>query len=181
MNWDEILKRHGPAAWQVAYRILGNRSDADECYQEAMLNAVRLSRNEPVYNWSALLKRLASARAIDRLRQRYRHDKDHEEGRPVETISANESSPSSSMEMEELQCQLRHCLTLISTEQAQVFCLCCLEEWSYQEASEQLGITSQAVGVLLHRARSRLKELLLSHTSYAEKYAQPHNIKESQS
>ena len=39
-NWREILGRDGPAAWRTAFRILGNRADADECFQEACLAAL---------------------------------------------------------------------------------------------------------------------------------------------
>ena len=38
-DWREILSRDGPAAWRTAYRLLGNRADADECFQEACMAA----------------------------------------------------------------------------------------------------------------------------------------------
>ena len=44
--------------------------------------------------------------------------------------------------------------------QAEVFCLHVLEGWEHAEIAKQMQITSDAVGVLLHRARSRLRELL---------------------
>jgi DNA-directed RNA polymerase specialized sigma24 family protein len=33
-------------------------------------------------------------------------------------------------------------------------------EWSYQQIADQLGISSNAVGVILHRTRQKLQELL---------------------
>jgi len=65
-DWDEILTRDGPAVWRTAYRIVGNRADADECVQEAFLHALEISRRKPVQHWCALLQRLAAARAVDR-------------------------------------------------------------------------------------------------------------------
>jgi DNA-directed RNA polymerase specialized sigma24 family protein len=41
-----------------------------------------------------------------------------------------------------------------------VFTLFCLEGWTYQEISEHLDASIDAVGVMLHRARGRLKVLL---------------------
>jgi RNA polymerase sigma-70 factor, ECF subfamily len=29
-DWDEILTRDRPAVWRTAYRIVGNRADADD-------------------------------------------------------------------------------------------------------------------------------------------------------
>src|ERR1700728_1553610 len=72
-DWQEILSREGDAVWQTAYRYLGNRADADECFQEAFLAAFEFSRRQEVMNWRALLKRLVAARAVDRLRRRHHH------------------------------------------------------------------------------------------------------------
>jgi DNA-directed RNA polymerase specialized sigma24 family protein len=41
-----------------------------------------------------------------------------------------------------------------------VFCLVCIEELSYREVAEQLGLTVNHVGVLLNRARAKLSEKL---------------------
>ena len=164
MNWETILNRDGPGAWRVAYRILGNRTDADDCLQEAMLGAVRLSQREPVANWAALLKRLAAARAVDRLRQRYRTDYRGSRDVVLDELQGPLSDPSTPLETAELQSRLRHSLARLSEDQAQAFCLCCLEEWTYKEAAEHLGMSVQAVGVLVHRARQKLKQLLQSET-----------------
>src|SRR5580765_6378326 len=71
-DWDEILKRDGPSAWKTAWRVLGNRADADECFQDACLAAFEYSRTQEVRNWRALLQRMANAKAVDRLRLRIR-------------------------------------------------------------------------------------------------------------
>src|SRR5690349_16263924 len=71
-DWQEILTRDGRAVWQAAYRVLGNRADADECFQEAFLAALEFSRRKDVRNWRALLQRVVTARAVDRLRRRRR-------------------------------------------------------------------------------------------------------------
>ena len=160
MNWNTILRLDGPGAWRVAYRILGNRSDADDCLQETLLSAVRLAKDEPVYNWSALLKRLAAARAIDRLRIRYRQSRREQGGVQLDELQGIREEPSHSLEMDELQTRLRECLAQISSDQAEAFCLCCLEEWSYKEAATHFGLSVQAIGVLVHRARQKLRQLM---------------------
>jgi RNA polymerase sigma-70 factor, ECF subfamily len=53
-DWQEILSRDGGAVWQTAYRYVGNRADADECFQEAFLAAFELSRRQEIQNWRAL-------------------------------------------------------------------------------------------------------------------------------
>jgi RNA polymerase sigma-70 factor (ECF subfamily) len=158
-DWQDILSRDGPAVWHTAYRYLGNRADADECFQEAFLAAFEFSRRQEVQNWRALLKRLAAARAVDRLRRR-RHQAGRREAPDWETLPDQSPSPHQSAEDAELSERLRLALALIPPRQAEVFCLHCLEGFSYQEVAGQLAITVDAVGVLLHRARNRLRELL---------------------
>jgi RNA polymerase sigma-70 factor (ECF subfamily) len=157
-DWQEILSREGPAAWRAAYRITGNRADADECLQEAFLGALEYARRARVRHWGALLRRLATARAVDRVRERRRRP-----GGPVpdwDSLQAPDAPGSRDLEDAELADRLRSALARISPRQAEVFCLHCLEDFSYEEIAQQLAVSVAAVGVHLHRARERLRELL---------------------
>ena len=161
-DWPEILEGEGKAVWQTVYRILGNRADADECFQEAFLAAWEVSRRESVQNWRALLLRLAAARAVDRLRQRRRRAS-REQPANLEAVAGHEASPSQSALETELSERLRTALARLAPKQAEIFCLHCLEGWSYQEVADELTISVNSVGVLLHRARTRLRRLLDSY------------------
>src|SRR4051812_36199547 len=63
-DWQEILSRDAKVVWQTAYRLLGNRDDADECLQEAFLAALEVSRREDVRHWRAPLPPTAAAPAV---------------------------------------------------------------------------------------------------------------------
>jgi RNA polymerase sigma-70 factor, ECF subfamily len=160
MDWEMILKRDGPPAWRAAYRILGNSADTDECFQEAVMNALEIAKKGTVGNWRALLQRLITARAIDRLRQRYRLRSRIADGANLDDLPGTPCDPSRGIDEAELQSQLRIALIQIPANQAQAFCLCCLEGWTYRECGDQLSLTSQAVGVLIQRARKKLQTLL---------------------
>ena len=56
--------------------------------------------------------------------------------------------------------QMRGLVRVIHPRQAEVFCLFYLEGWSYPEIATHLAISTDVVGVWLHRARHRLRELL---------------------
>src|SRR5689334_13187694 len=100
-DWQEILRRDGPAVWQTAYRLLNNPADADECFQEAFLAALEVSRRETVRNWRALLQRLAAVRAVDRLRERCRR-RAREQTADWDTLPGTAPSPSQVAEEAEL-------------------------------------------------------------------------------
>jgi len=158
-DWQDLMNRDGKAVWQTAYRLLGNRADADECFQDAFLAALEVSRREEVQHWGALLRRLAAARALDRLRQRYRHHA----GAWVadwDALPGPARGPSEAAQDSELSEQLRAALASLPPKQAEVFSLHHLEGFSYQETALHLAISVDSVGVLLHRARHRLRQLL---------------------
>lgn len=161
MDWKSILERDGPTVWRAAYRLLGNAADADDCLQEAAIDAVEVARREPVLNWRALLTRLVSARAMDQLRRRGRNPaRDKLDDQSL--VAADRPDPGQNAHLLELKNQLRGALTRLSPEQAAAFCLCALEGWSYAEAAEHLKTPASTVGVLVHRARQHLRELLKS-------------------
>ena len=42
-DWEAIIREHGPAVWQTAYRLVNDRADADDCMQETFVAAVGLA------------------------------------------------------------------------------------------------------------------------------------------
>ena len=159
-DWDRILREHAQAVWRTAYRLLGNSQDAEECLQEVFLSVWQLSCREPIRNWSGVLKRLATARALDRLRLRMRHIDENGSPASLETLASSAPGPDRLAEENELAERLRLALAELSPGQAEVFCLCCLEDMKYREAAEVMGIEPNAAAVLLHRARKSLREML---------------------
>ena len=166
IDWEGILRNDGPAVWRTAQRLLGNHADADECFQEAFVSALQLAQQngEPVRNWRALLVRLATARAVDRLRQRIgRAAHEIDDGRVARLPDDDPNSqPGDRAQQAELSARLRDALTHLPPKQADAFCLHCLEGWSYREVAEQLDESVDHVGVLIHRARAALRERIAS-------------------
>jgi RNA polymerase sigma-70 factor (ECF subfamily) len=162
IDWSQIVQQHGPMVWTTVYRLLHHDADAADCFQRTFLAALQLAKAESVRHWPALLRRLATARALDMLRQRRRSLRlQHLIGDSA--TSPRACQPGQAAQANELAAQLRQALGELDDLQAQVFCLACLDGCSYEEIAGQLGITVNHVGVLLHRARSNLQQRLRSH------------------
>ncbi len=149
--------------WHTVRRLLINEADAADCFQRTFVSALELSRKEPISNWQPLLKRLATVRAIDALRQRQRRNDRHEPFPDEGRIDTRAADPHQRAETSELTEQLRAALSQLDPRQSEIFCLACLEDMSYHEIAEQLGLTVNHVGVLLNRARTSLRERLQAH------------------
>jgi RNA polymerase sigma-70 factor, ECF subfamily len=160
-DWKTIVDQHSQLVWATVFRLVGNHADASDCLQETFLDAVKAARKEPVRDWSALLRHLATARALDLLRVRCRNRSRTDAMADPALLIGREPGPEQMAEADELAERLRAALVQLPRNQAEVFCLNCLESLTYSEIGERLQMTTSAVGVLLHRARGRLRELLM--------------------
>jgi DNA-directed RNA polymerase specialized sigma24 family protein len=83
IDWGAILAEYGSTVWRTVYRLLDHHDDALDCYQETFLAAFRFAHAQTIADWPAFLVKLATRRAIDRLRQRYRFGADQGSGSGV--------------------------------------------------------------------------------------------------
>jgi len=160
IDWQIIIKEHGSAVWQTAYRLLGNDADAADCFQETFVSALEFCRRQRVRNFSALLTRLATARAIDQLRRRFRRSRSETVPADWAALESTNPCPAQQAQYKELTDGLRESLSKLPHQEAQAFCLRYLNDMSYQQIANELGIKANAAGVLLHRARAKLRESL---------------------
>jgi RNA polymerase sigma-70 factor (ECF subfamily) len=159
-DWQSIVEQHGALVWQTAYRLLADESDTADCFQETFLAALELSRRQPVRNIAALLTRLATMRAIDRLRQRMRRNKRQSDIEDQPDLAAERADPLSQVQGRELAEQLAESLSRLPEQEAGVFCLRYLNGMSYRQIAREMNIKTTNAGVILHRARTKLRYLL---------------------
>ncbi len=159
-DWQSIVDHHGGSVWRTAYRLLGDREEAADRWQETFLAVLELSRRQRIRNWRAALTRICTCRAVDQLRRRLRNRSRHTELPDMASVVSPNPGPVAQAQAAELSERLRLALVSLPAQQAEVFCLRCMSEMSYRDIARQLGIKTSAVGVLLHRARLRLRNLL---------------------
>jgi RNA polymerase sigma-70 factor (ECF subfamily) len=180
-DWSHIVEEHGPMVWRTAYRLVSNSTDASDCFQRAFLSALELERTQAIGNWPGLLLRLVTARALECLRQRRRAAPRNAALTEAAVIDHRAIGPVQAAQARELAGHLGDALAELDPQQAQVFCLACLDGQSYQEIADDLGLTVNHVGVLLHRARSFLQRRLEAHapSPFAQRLSRefPHDAK----
>lgn len=160
VDWELVVRKHGPAVWYSAYRLLGNEADAADCFQETFVCALEVSRRQRVRHFPALLVGIATSRAINRLRQRKRQPRCRTDPGGLANAPAADPGPREAAQQHELAGKLRDALGRLGQQEAEVFCLRCLNNMSYRKIAGQLGIKTSTAGVLLHRARNKLQGIL---------------------
>ena len=156
---EAIVDAHSDAVWRTVYRLVNHYDDARDCYQETFLAAVRLAGDESVRNWRPTLLAIATRRALDRLRARYR-DRESLAALALNQAPAVAGSPSTESEREELRELVRRALTTLASQQAEAFWLRHLEELDVEEVAAQMAIEPGHVRVLVHRAAARIRAIL---------------------
>jgi RNA polymerase sigma-70 factor, ECF subfamily len=151
---DQLVRDHGPLVYGTAWRILGHAADAEDVVQEVFLEAYRL-RTSRVRSWPGFLRRLATCRALDRLRQR-------KPMAPLDGLSTVEpaAGPEADAMGRELAEQLRAAVARLPRWEGEVFSLRYLDDLTPQQIADTLQISPGAVAVALHKARARLEMLL---------------------
>jgi RNA polymerase sigma-70 factor, ECF subfamily len=160
-DWQQIVREHSPEIWKTVYRLVGNQHDAADCVQETFLAAMRQANPRPIANWKAFLHKIATARALDCLRKRYRTSVRHE----ITSADWNSffdlrSDPQRQAQVSELVQKLLQSLPELPAQQAQAFSLRYLSELEYGKIAECMEINPNSVGALLHRARESLQKML---------------------
>ena len=159
VDWSQIVEEHGPYVWRTAYRLLSNREEANDCYQETFLSALQYSRRQQVTSWPGLLKRIATSKSLDRLRKRYR-----DRTEPLENsaeIAADGQSPDGRMQHEEWMQTFRQAVADLPDRYGEVFCLSELERLSHHEIALQFETNKRQVATWLYRAKQKLQQLLV--------------------
>lgn len=155
---QQFCDRYGPLVWQCAYRVLANNADALDCTQDVLWELWKrgssAGHSEPLVRW------LATRRAIDALRRRERARQRTEPEGDVSAVCSTDPGPPDNASHGELMEALRAGVAELPSQQAEAFWMHCVEEVSQADIAQQLKISPNAVGVLVHRARKRLQQRL---------------------
>lgn len=156
---ESLFREHHDRVFRAAYRITGSVVDAEDVLQTIFL---RLSRRQGGINLdpspASYLHRAAINAALDLLRQRNRA-----ESIPLDdvapTLTGNpQLNPEAQRKNNELRACLRRAVARLSEKSAEMFALKYFEGYDNTEIAERMGTSAMVVGVLLHRARTRVKK-----------------------
>jgi len=164
--FDEIVRRYQGRVYSVAYRLTGNREDALDVAQEALLKTYRkIDAWQPMGSFLPWLLRLTSNQAIDFIRRRKRqHHERLEESFMTESEHAAVEPASMNTDQRvragEIDTRVRAALVVLSKTQRTVFVLRHFEGLQLTEIAETLGCTVGSVKVHLFRALKKLQREL---------------------
>ena len=159
-----LVEKYSDGAYNLAFRISGDREEAREIAQDSFVRAyVQLNRFRGDAAFSSWLYRIVYNNAISYLRKRNRHADD-----PEQYLNALEDA-TRSFEEEEYEGNKKNAVKwamnqLIPLDRT-IVTLYYHEGQSLEEIGMVTGIKKDNVKIRLHRARRKMRDLLLKHFS----------------
>jgi RNA polymerase sigma-70 factor, ECF subfamily len=166
-----LVERHSHSVFRLAYRMTGNRHDAEEVVQEAFLRAYqKLEQFESRANFGTWVYRIAANYSIDRMRQRQKEesrrqtpnaeDLDGMEDDPLNRVPDAAPSPERLTQSVELKIQMEQALAALTNAERTAFVMRHWEGCGIEEIAEVLKSNSSAAKNTVFRAVQKLRRAL---------------------
>lgn len=162
-SWEEIVEQHSARVFRLAYRLTGNRHDAEDLTQDVFVRVFRALPTFTPGNFEAWIHRITTNLFLDgaRRRQRIRFDAlDPEAG---ERLPDPAAGPEEHYHLTNLDGDVRAALLALRPEFRAAVVLADIEGLPYEEVATALGIKLGTVRSRIHRGRAQLREQLAHH------------------
>lgn len=155
---EGLFREHSDRIFRAAYRITGTVVDAEDVVQTIFLRLARRTDGatlEP--NPASYLHRAAVNASLDLLRQRSRSQSVPLDDM-AELMAHSSLSPEAQHRSRELRAIIQKAIGELGEKTAEMFTLRYFEGYDNHEIADMLGTSQVLVGVLLHRARTRMRK-----------------------
>jgi RNA polymerase sigma-70 factor (ECF subfamily) len=156
---ETLFRTHHGRVFRTAQRITGSAADAEDVLQNVFL---RLIKGQESYDLSqnpeAYLSRAAINASLDLLRSRTRSKSVGLEDVDSESLTSRFRSPEAEHADRELQTLVRQAVARLGKTAGEMFVLRYYEGYDNQEIAGLLKTSPLVVGVVLHRARTKLRK-----------------------
>jgi RNA polymerase sigma-70 factor (ECF subfamily) len=160
--FGELVLRYERDVFNLTYRMLGNRGEAEDAAQETFLRAyANLDRYDPARSFKTWLLSIASNHCIDRIRRRRLTWLSLEEPLPPHpALTSDTPGPEEATLDAERSAAVQALLEDLSPDYRVAVVLRYWYDYSYAEIAEMLGTTESAIKSRLFRARQALAQQL---------------------
>ncbi|POX40971.1 RNA polymerase sigma factor SigM [Streptomyces sp. Ru73] len=160
--FGEIVRRHRDRLWAVALRTLGDREEAADAVQDALVSAYRAAHTfrgqSAVTTW---LHRITVNACLDRARKAAsRRTSPVAETERLEQLIEPHESAAVPAERQDLHRELLSALRTLPAEQRAALVLVDMQGYPVAEAAEVLGVPTGTVKSRCARGRARLLPML---------------------
>jgi RNA polymerase sigma-70 factor, ECF subfamily len=156
---ETLFRAHHDRVFRTAHRITGSPADAEDVLQTVFLRLVKgQGTHDLSENAEAYLSRAAINASLDLMRSRVRAKSVELSEADSEALESKFQSPEAEHADRELQMLIRQAVARLGKTAGEMFVLRYYEGYDNQEIAKMLETSQMVVGVVLHRARTRLRK-----------------------
>ena len=157
--FGQLIDRHASSIVNLAYRMVGNRAEAEDLAQEAFLTAFKaLSTFRADSKFSTWLYRIAANKCKDWLRAKRPgqgpYDVDADE--VLDLYVAEERTPEQLLSQQQVGQELEQAIQRLPPLYREAFVLKHVEGLSYEEMEEILGVSGDTLKMRVYKGRLQL-------------------------
>ena len=176
-TWDEIVEQHSDRVFRLAYRLTGDRHDAEDLTQEVFVRVFRSLDTYTPGTFEGWIHRITTNLFLDgaRRKQRIRFDALSEER--ASRLVSRTPEPETAYADQTFDDDVERALATLPPDFRAAVVLCDVEGLAYEEIAEIMGAKLGTVRSRIHRGRAMLRRAL-AHRAPAdgrERYAGPHD------
>ncbi len=162
-SWDEIVRTHSQRVYRLAYRLTGNKHDAEDLTQEVFVRVFRSLDNYQPGTFEGWLHRITTNLFLDSVRRkaRIRFEALPED---AERVAGSSPSPAQAVDDALYDPDVQAALDELPADFRAAVVLCDVEGLTYEEIGAVLGIKLGTVRSRIHRGRSQLRTALAHRT-----------------
>ncbi|GEC12008.1 MULTISPECIES: RNA polymerase sigma factor SigE [Glutamicibacter] len=159
-TWDQMVQEHGQRVFRLAYRLTGNRQDAEDLSQEAFVRAFKALENYTPGTMGGWLHRITTNLFLDQARRKSKIRFDRFAEGSEDRMPGTAVTPERYFEFNNLDVDVQEALRALSPEFRAAIVLCDMEGFSYEEVSRILDVKLGTVRSRIHRGRAMLRDAL---------------------
>jgi RNA polymerase sigma-70 factor (ECF subfamily) len=171
-TWDEVVRQNADRVYRLAYRLSGNRADAEDLTQETFVRVFRSLANYEPGTFEGWLHRITTNLFLDMVRRRSRIRFDALPEDASDRLAAATAGPEQAYHETHLDPEVQGALDALPADFRAAVVLCDLEGLSYEEIAATLGVKVGTVRSRIHRGRVQLREAL-AHRAPGVRPAEP--------
>lgn len=174
-SWEDLVDQHFDRVFRLAYRLTGNRHDAEDLAQEAFVRAFRGLDSFTPGTLEGWLHRITTNLFLDQARRRQRIRFDALSDERAERLSSPTGAPDDSYVDGAFDDDVELALAALPPDFRAAVVLCDVEGLSYEEIADILQVKLGTVRSRIHRGRAMLRSALAHRapTDGRERYAGP--------
>ena len=159
-SWDEIVDRHGARVYRLAYRLCGNRADAEDLTQDVFIKVFRSLDTYTPGTFEGWLHRITTNLFLDQVRRKQRIRFDALPDDAGDRLAGSDPGPERAWEHNNLDHDVQAALDTLPPEFRAAVVLCDIEGLSYEEIAAVMQCSIGTVRSRIHRGRNQLRRFL---------------------